>query len=154
MRADYCTDLPVEVPPKCDLFTGRFSVHVNKNLVGSAVEEVLDGTIGGLEGGVRRIKEEVPREVYDAKLHAFLLDHAVAMAGLRAQVVGRPQNRLALVEVREDLGAAVGVVAERDHVNANFEEFVGDFRRDSKAAGDVLAVDDDEGWVVALADRW
>ena len=38
----------------------------------------------------------------------------------------------------------VGVVAERDDVDAGGEQLVGDLRRDPEAAGDVLAVDDDE----------
>ena len=49
-----------------------------------------------------------------------------------------------LVEVGPDLAVAVGVVAERDHVDAGGEQLVGVLRRDADAAGGVLAVDDDE----------
>ena len=48
------------------------------------------------------------------------------------------------VEVGVDLAMAVGVVAERDHVDSRREQLVGDLRRDAHAAGRVLAVDDDE----------
>jgi hypothetical protein len=77
----------------------------------------------------------------------------VAVAGLAAQVVGRPQDPRLLVEVGVDLAVAVGVVAERDHVDAGGEQVVGQLRRDPEAAGDVLAVDDDERRLVALAQR-
>ena len=58
-----------------------------------------------------------------------------------------------LVEVGVDLALAVGVVAERDHVDAGREQLVGDLRRDPEAAGGVLAVDDDEVGREALAQR-
>ena len=65
-------------------------------------------------------------------------------AGLRREVVGGPDDRLARVEVARDLGAAVGVVAQRDRVDAVGEQLVGELGRDPQPAGDVLAVDDDE----------
>ena len=55
------------------------------------------------------------------------------------------------VEVGVDLAAVVGVVAERDRVDARREHLVGVLRRDPEAAGGVLAVDDDERRRVALA---
>jgi hypothetical protein len=45
------------------------------------------------------------------------------------------------------------VVAERDRVDAGGEQLVGDLRGDADAAGDVLAVDDNERRCVALAQR-
>ena len=52
-----------------------------------------------------------------------------------------------------DLAMAVGVVAERDHVDAGREQLARDLRGDPEAAGGVLAVDDDEVGRVALAQR-
>ena len=49
-----------------------------------------------------------------------------------------------LVQVRVDLAVPVGVVAERDRVDAQGEHLVRRARRDAEAAGRVLAVDDDE----------
>ena len=69
---------------------------------------------------------------------------------LRRKFAGR-RMRSVLVEVGVDLAVAVGVVAERDHVDAGREQLVGDLRRDPDAAGGVLAVDDDEVRRVALA---
>ena len=47
----------------------------------------------------------------------------------------------------------VGVVAERDRVDSSREQLVGGLRRDSQAAGDVLAVDDNERRPQALAQQ-
>ena len=71
--------------------------------------------------------------------------------GLAAQEVGRAQDRACVVQIGVDLAAVVGVVAERDHVDAGREQLVGDLRRDPEAARGVLAVDDDERRGVALA---
>ena len=86
----------------------------------------------------------LPREVHDAERDAVALDHAGAAARLRAHEVGRPEDVGLLVEVGLDLAVAVGVVAERDHVDAGGEQLVGVLRRDADAASGVLAVDDDE----------
>ena len=89
-------------------------------------------------------QEHVAAEVHDPEAHAVALDDAQAVPGLVAQVVVRAQDRVVLVEVAVDLAAVVGVVAERDDVDARGEQLVGDLRRDAEAAGGVLAVDDDE----------
>src|SRR5262249_26035668 len=75
---------------------------------------------------------------------------AGAAPGLRAQVVGRPDDALAVIEVVVDLAPVVGVVAERYRVDAGAEHLVGDVRGDAQTAGRVLAVDDDERRLVAL----
>ena len=82
-----------------------------------------------------------------------LVHDADAVAGLAAQVVVRPQDRLVRIEVGEDLLAVVGVVAERDDVDARREQLVGDLRRDPEPARGVLAVDDDERGGMAFAQR-
>ena len=73
----------------------------------------------------------------------------VPRPGWRRQVVGRPDDLAALLQVGPDLAVAVGVVAERDGVDAGGEEGVRLLRRDADAAGRVLAVDHDEGRVDA-----
>ena len=78
-------------------------------------------------------QEEVAAEVHDAEPHAAgALHDADAVAGLAAQVVVGPQDRLVRVEVGEDLAPVVGVVAERDDVDAGGEQLVGDLRRDAR----------------------
>ena len=74
---------------------------------------------------------------------AVPLDDARAVAGLGGQEVRRAQDPLLLVEVLVDLAVAVGVVAERDHVDAGGEDLLArHLRRDADAARRVLAVDD------------
>ena len=75
----------------------------------------------------------------------------MAVPRLTAQVVRRPQDPRLSVEVGVDLAVTVGVIAECDHVDPGREQLVGDLRRDPEPAGNVLAVDDDERRVVALA---
>ena len=103
------------------------------------------------EGRAAGAQIQVAAEVDDAQAHAVALDHAGAVPGLAAQEVGRPQDPRLAVQVGVDLAAVVGVVAERDRVDARREQLVGDLRRDPQAAGDVLAVDDHERRRVALA---
>ena len=71
-------------------------------------------------------------------------NNAIPVPGLAGQEVRRPQDPLFLVQVRIDLAVAIGVVAERDHVDAGGQHLAGDLRGDTHAAGGVLAVDDHE----------
>ena len=92
---------------------------------------------------------ELPDQVDHAEAQADgVLDDHEAAAGVAVVLVGAADDRLAAVEVRVDLAVAVGVVAERDHVDAEFEDLVGGLRIDAHAAGGVLAVDDDEVGIV------
>ena len=75
----------------------------------------------------------------------------VPRPGLAAQEVRGPHDAVVAVQIRVDLPAVVGVVPERDRVDAGGEQLVCVLRRDSEAAGGVLAVDDHERQVVALA---
>ena len=75
------------------------------------------------------------------------------MSGLAAQEVGRAQDPRLGVQIRVDLAAMVGVVAERDRVDSAREQLVGGLWRDPQPARDVLAVDHDEGRIEALAQQ-
>src|SRR5207237_6499982 len=66
--------------------------------------------------------------------------------------VGRPQDALAGLERRDDVGLLVDVVAEGDDVDAIRADLVEQVLGDAAAAGDVLAVGDDQV-DVALADE-
>ena len=74
-----------------------------------------------------------------------------AVPGLAAQVVGGAHDARAAIEIVVDLAVVVGVVAERDRVDAGAEHLLGDLRRYPQAARGVLAVDDDERRVVTFA---
>jgi hypothetical protein len=127
-------------------------VHVHEDVV-DAPAQVGQDRVDLDEGRSPGAQEEVARERDDAEAQAAALDDDGAVAGLRAQVVGGPDDPLLLVEVGVDLAAAVGVVAERDDVDAAVEELVGELRRDPEPAGDVLGVDHDEGRRVLRAQR-
>jgi len=152
VRADDGRDAAVEVPAQADLLARRLGVHVDEDVVDLALEAAED-RVDFDERRAAGAEVEVPREVDDPEAHAVALHDREAVARLRAEVVGRPQDPLLVVEVRVDLLAVIGVVAERDDVDARGEELVGDLRRDPEAAGDVLAVHDDERRRVALAER-
>jgi hypothetical protein len=150
VRADDRGHAAVQMPAQADLLARRLGVHVDEDVVDLAVElreHVLDLD----ERGAARPQEEVAGQVDDPEPDPVALDDRVAAPRLRAQVVRGADDPRLVVEVRVDLLAVVRVVAERDRVDAGAEQLVGDLRRDPEPAGDVLAVDDDERGVVALA---
>jgi len=150
VRADDPRHPPVEVPAQADLLARRLGVHVDEHVVDRALEPV-EHRVDLDERRAPGAEVEVARQVDDAEAHPVALDDRVAVAGLRAQVVGRAQDPGLVVEVRVDLLAVIGMVAQRDDVDSGAEQLAGDLRRDPEAAGDVLAVDDDERGRVALA---
>lgn len=58
--------------------------------------------------------------------------------------VRRPDDPLAVLEVREELAARPGVVSERQDVGAGGEQLLGELRRQPAPVGRVLGVDDAE----------
>jgi len=143
---------PVEEPAEADLLARGLGVHVDEHVIDLTVEAAED-RLDLHEGGAPGAQVEVARQVDHAEPDAAALDDRPATPGLDAEVVGRADDVLLLVEVAEDLAAVVGVVAERDDVHAGAEQLVGDLRRDAEPAGHVLAVDDHERRPVALAQR-
>ena len=103
------------------------------------------------EGGAARLQEQVAAEVHHAEPHPVFLDHAHAASRLPAQVVERPHDPLLGVEVGVDLAPVVGVVAERDRVDAVAKQLLSDLRRDAKPTRHVLAVDHHERRGMPLA---
>jgi len=150
VRAQDRGDPPVEEPAERDLLARRLRVDVDQQVVDPTLEPPQRG-LGLLEEGVRGVHVEVPGQVDDAQAHAVAGDDRLAPARLRAQVVARTQHPVAAVEVAEDLPPPVGVVAERDDVDAGLQKLVGETRRDPQPAGHVLGVDHDERRPVALA---
>ena len=97
------------------------------------------------------VQEHGAGEVDDPPAHAGLLDDRVAPARIALQIVGRADDAVGRVEELVDLAVPVDVVAGRDHVDAGVEHRRGGALGDAEAAGDVLAVGDDEVRGVALA---
>jgi hypothetical protein len=128
-------------------------VEVDEHVVAAAGERREDGVYLG-EGVATGAQEDVALEVDHAQAHAAALHDARAVAGLGGQEVRGAQDPVVIVEVADDLGAVVGVVAQRDDVDAGREQLVGDLRRDPEPARYVLAVDDHERVAVRLAQPW
>jgi hypothetical protein len=143
---------PVEIPAHADLLAGRLGVHVDDHVVDLVLERVQ----GGVDLGERRpsgVHEQVAAQRDHPQAHVIAGDHAPAVAGLAAQEVGRAQDLRAVVQVGVDLALAVGVVAQRDHVDTGREQLVGQLGRDPDPAGDVLAVGHYERRRMPLAQR-
>jgi hypothetical protein len=141
----------IQVPAHSDLLGGRLGVHVDEDVLD--LVELSKRDLDLREGRAASPQVEVSAEVDHTQAYAVVLDHTDASAGLAAQEVGRTHDRLARVQVRVDLAAVIRVVAQRDRVDAGGEHLLGDLRRDAQATGGVLAVDDDECGLVALAQR-
>ena len=94
---------------------------------------------------------QVAAHVHHAEADAVVLDHGHAPARLAAQEVRRPDDVVVAREIRVDLAAVIGVVSQRDHVDPRREHLIGVLRRDPEAARGVLAVDDHERRLQALA---
>ena len=128
------------MPPQRDLLAGRLGVHVDEDVVG--VAQLSEGGLDRGEGGQRRVQVEVAAEVHHAELASVLFDHAGAVAGLAAEVVEGPHDPRLLVEVAVDLAVVIGVVAERDRVDASHEQLTCPLGGDPEASRHILGVDD------------
>ena len=124
-------------------------MHVDEHVVDLAELAERDLDLG--ERRAPGAQVEVAAEVHDAEAHAVVLHDAAAAARLAAQEVRGAHDPLVRVEVGVDLAAVVGVVAERDRVDARGEHLVGVLGRDPEPARGVLAVDHHERRLVALA---
>jgi hypothetical protein len=105
------------------------------------------------ERGACGVQVDGAGEVDDAPPHPVLADHGVAAAGIALQVVRRTNDAVGLVQELVDLPVLVDVIPGRDHVDTGFEYRGSGSRRDPQAAGNVLAVGDDQVWRVPLAQR-
>ena len=127
-------------------------MHVDEDLID--VAQLAERGLDLRERAAARAQIQVAAEVDHAEALASRPGHdAGAMTGLAAQEVRRAQDPRLGVQIRVDLAAMVGVVAERDRVDPAREQLIGRLRRDSQPAGDVLAVDDDERRLQALAQQ-
>jgi len=110
----------VEVPAHRDLLGRRLGVHVHEDVINIAQFAQSDLDLG--EGRASGTQVEVSAQVHDAEPHTVALDHANAVTGLRAQEVGRTHDPRLGVQVGVDLAAVVGVIAERDRIDAGLEQ--------------------------------
>ena len=121
---------------------------------GRHAARLLHESVDDLPRRDRRVEEELSEEVEHRDPHAVpRLDDRHPAARRQCALVCGADDALARGEVAGNPAAAVRVVAERHDVCAGGEELVGELRRDPYSVGNVLAVDDREVGVVALAER-
>jgi len=140
----------VEMPAQRDLLACGLGVEVDEHVV-RATLELAEGGVDLRERRPSGAQEDVAAEVDDAEPDALAVHDTGAVSRLVSQVVVGAQDLDVVVEIAVDLLAVIGVVAERNDVDAGGEELVGDLRRDPQPPGCVLAVDDDERRLVAFA---
>ncbi len=136
-------------------FARRFGMDVDDG----GVAGVAQGACGKLpfNGGeriVERVHEDAAEHVDDQQPRSLRAahDHS-APSGRASRIVdGSDETWLAFDEY-ERLALIEGVVAERHRVDADGEEFLEDRLGETKAAGCVLAIDDDEIEVPARAQK-
>ena len=97
------------------------------------------------EGIVQRLHEDAAHGIDDERALAVLgVDQGDAAAGRMARKVQRTDQARRAFDEDQRLLLIPGVIAERDGVGTGVEEFLVDRLRDAKAAGRILAIDDDE----------
>ena len=103
------------------------------------------------EGRANGVEKHLAREVDHAQPPPVLHHHGVAAARAALRIVGRSHDPLLTVEEAVDLPVAVGVVAERDRVDAGLEQLTRRLLGDPDSSGRVLAVGDHEVGLVLVA---
>jgi hypothetical protein len=104
---------------------------------------VVDELVHELPRRLRDVEEERAEQVHDRDRDAVpRLHDGEPVTGRPRAGVRRADHGLAAREILADPVAAVRVIAERDDVCAGGEQLVRELRRDARAVGDVLAVDD------------
>jgi len=125
-------------------------VHVHEDVI-DIVAQLAQRGLDLRKRRTARAQIEVAAEVDHTQAQPVALHHARTVAWLDAQEVGRTQDPRLGIQVGIDLTAVIGVVAERDRVHPAGEQCAGRLRRDPQPACHVLAVDDHERRLEALA---
>ena len=114
----------------------------------------VDELVDHLERTDGRSEEERTEQVDHGDLRLVAgRDECEPSARSALRHVRRPDHALALLQVRNDLAATPGVVAEGDRVDAGGEHLVGELGRDADAVREVFAVEDAEIRAQLLAKR-
>ena len=132
--------------PSAPFSLDRFGVDVDDRGVAPLAERAeAELALDDGERIVERVHEDAAEDIDDQEPRALrALDHRGAPSRRAGGVIGRPdQARLALDE-HERLALVEGVIAERHRIDADGAEFLENGFGEAKAAGGVLAVDDDE----------
>jgi len=141
--AEHSGDASVQVPAHRDLLAGELRVEVDDEGVRSAgqrFEELVDRR----EGVALDSHVHLSAQVDHGDAHPGCLDDRVAASRIARRKVRGADDPPLGVEVRVHVPVPVGVVAQRDHIDAGLEDRLGRVLRDPDAAGSVLAVRDDQ----------
>ena len=94
---------------------------------------------------VERVHEDAPEDIDDQEPRALrAFDHRGAPARRASGVIGWPDQAGLALDKHKRLALVEGVIAERHRIDADGAEFLKNGFGEAKAAGGVLAVDDDE----------
>jgi len=143
VSAEHRGDAPVEVPAHRDLLAGQLGVEVDDAGVHRSrqgVEQLVDR----VEGIPLDLQVHLPAQVDHGDSHAGSLDDGVAAPGILGREVRRSHDPLLGAEKGIGLAMPIGVVAERDHVDAGRKDLLRRLLGDSHAPRGVLAVRDDQ----------
>ena len=158
VRAHDAAHPPVEEVGHRLLLAGGLRVHVEDDRVRATLERAGgDLVVHGTERAIDLGHEHAPHGVHHQHVHAVLrLEQARAFARRALGIVERAQQLGTALDVDEGILLVERVVAERDDIGAGIDQLVEDLLGDAKAAGRVLAIDDEEIELVAgaqLGDR-
>jgi len=143
VRAEHGGDAPVQVPAHRHLLAGQLGVEVDDEGIGRPGER-FEQLVDRRERVALDLQVHLTAQVDHRHSHSRCLDDGVAAAGIRRWKIGGADDPPLGVQIRIHLTVAVGVVAERDHVDPCLEDRLGRVRGYADAAGCVLAVRDDE----------
>jgi hypothetical protein len=141
----------VEVDRHRDLLARRLTVEVEQE-DRRLPQGLLHERVHHLERPHRRGHEQVAEQIEDRDPRPVAgPGHGPTASRRGGREVGGPNDAVRSGEIGRDLLPAPDVVAERDHVDARFEQPAGELRRDPDPVGRVLAVGDDEVEVELVA---
>ncbi len=142
VRADDRRHTTVEPARERHLLAGRLGMHVDENHR-RLRPRLLDEVVDDLEHRGRGMEEQRAEDVDHRQPPAVGRRHGGKTSSRRAaRHVGGADDSIRSVEVRPDLGAPEGMVAERDRICARRQQLFGQTRRDPDSVRGVLAVHD------------
>ena len=153
MRADDERGAAVDKVRHGHFFAGGLGVHVDHGRVAGDTERTgAKLPFDRREGVVERVHEHAALHIDHENLLASRRRVNIRSASRRARrVVHGPQQTGLPLDENQRLALVEGVIAERHAIRAGLQKFVADGLGDAKAAGGVLAIDDDEIQLPELA---
>ncbi len=144
VRAEHGGGATREVPAERLFFGGRLGMDLDERGV-VAPGVVREEAVGGREGAIDLRAHEIAAEHGGhEQARAVLLDEDVRAPGVGRGEVGRATDVVERADLILPPLLVPHVIAERDHVDAGFEQALRDRPGDAGSGGGVLGVGDDE----------